>query len=72
MQETLHVHKVEHPSGDDSYEALEAATYNHGGEGRKKASKKSLYKNWALMSSIVVYCVFSLHDMAYREVQSCT
>lgn len=69
LPETLHVHKVEHPSGDDSYEALEAATYSNG-EGRKKASKKSLYTNWALMTSIVVYCVFSLHDMAYTEIFS--
>ncbi|KAJ8438329.1 hypothetical protein Cgig2_013377 [Carnegiea gigantea] len=69
LPETLHVHKVEHPSGDDSYEALEAATCSNG-EGRKKASKKSLYRNWALMSSIVVYCVFSLHDMAYTEIFS--
>ncbi|KAG6423163.1 hypothetical protein SASPL_113551 [Salvia splendens] len=35
-----------------------------------KASKKSLFKNWPLMSSIIVYCTFSLHDMAYSEIFS--
>ncbi|ONK78528.1 uncharacterized protein A4U43_C02F19780 [Asparagus officinalis] len=34
------------------------------------ASKKNLFKNWPLMSSIIVYCVFSLHDMAYTEIFS--
>jgi hypothetical protein len=29
---------------------------------------KSLYKNWPLMSSIIAYCVFTLHDTAYSEV----
>lgn len=31
-------------------------------------NKWSLLKNWPLMSSIIVYCIFSLHDMAYSEV----
>ncbi|KAJ0043737.1 hypothetical protein Pint_18358 [Pistacia integerrima] len=34
------------------------------------ASQKSLLKNWPLMSSIIVYCVFQLHDMAYSEIFS--
>ena len=29
---------------------------------------KSLCKNWPLMSSIIAYCVFTLHDTAYSEV----
>ncbi|GJM88078.1 hypothetical protein PR202_ga04102 [Eleusine coracana subsp. coracana] len=33
-------------------------------------SKKSLFRNWPLMSSIIIYCVFSFHDMAYTEVFS--
>ena len=37
-------------------------------EGREGTSKKSLIKNWPLMSSMTLYCVFSLHDMAYTEV----
>lgn len=31
-------------------------------------SKLSLLKNWPLMSSIFVYCIFQLHDIAYSEV----
>ena len=30
--------------------------------------EKSLYKNRPLMSSILAYCVFTLHDTAYSEV----
>uniref|UniRef100_A0A803LTA8 Major facilitator superfamily (MFS) profile domain-containing protein n=1 Tax=Chenopodium quinoa TaxID=63459 RepID=A0A803LTA8_CHEQI len=30
----------------------------------------SLLKNWPLMSTIIVYCVFQLHDMAYIEIFS--
>ncbi|KAI9387947.1 hypothetical protein POPTR_010G248401v4 [Populus trichocarpa] len=37
---------------------------------RKPPSKESLLKNWPLMSSSIVYCVFSLHDMAYSEIFS--
>lgn len=33
-------------------------------------SKQSLLKNWPLMSAIIVYCVFSLQEMAYIEVLS--
>ncbi|KAK4749851.1 hypothetical protein SAY87_027300 [Trapa incisa] len=32
--------------------------------------RKSLLRNWPLMSSITVYCVFQLHDMAYSEIFS--
>lgn len=35
---------------------------------RSMQSKKSLLKNWSLISTIIVYCVFSLHDTAYSEV----
>ncbi|XP_051143353.1 protein ZINC INDUCED FACILITATOR 1-like isoform X2 [Andrographis paniculata] len=30
----------------------------------------SLLRNWPLMSSVLVYCVFQLHDMAYTEIFS--
>ncbi|XP_031126663.1 protein ZINC INDUCED FACILITATOR-LIKE 1-like [Ipomoea triloba] len=33
-------------------------------------SQKSLFKNWPLMSSIIVYCIFQLHDIAYTEIFS--
>ncbi|CAN0839701.1 Protein ZINC INDUCED FACILITATOR-LIKE 1 [Linum grandiflorum] len=39
-------------------------------ESEKPASETSLLRNWPLMSSIIVYCIFSLHDMAYTEIFS--
>lgn len=75
LQETLHKHNDNDQSSDDSYDALEAASNESNtkditekDEGRESTSKQSLLKNWPLMSSIIVYCVFSLHDMAYSEV----
>ncbi|XP_059653725.1 protein ZINC INDUCED FACILITATOR-LIKE 1-like isoform X2 [Cornus florida] len=74
LPETLHMH---HKSRDNSCEALESACYESNAkeikqdiEGREPISKESLIKNWPLMSSIIVYCVFSLHDMAYTEIFS--
>ncbi|CAN1804372.1 Protein ZINC INDUCED FACILITATOR-LIKE 1 [Linum perenne] len=67
-QETLHVHRDERISTIDSYDALEKAS--DGDESKKPAAERSLLRNWPLMSSIIVYCVFSLHDMAYSEIFS--
>ncbi|KAK9156533.1 hypothetical protein Scep_003107 [Stephania cephalantha] len=39
-------------------------------DGKVLDSKRSLFSNWPLMSSVIVYCVFSLHDMAYTEIFS--
>ncbi|PIA48402.1 hypothetical protein AQUCO_01400777v1 [Aquilegia coerulea] len=76
LPETLH-RNHENNSGDDSYEALEASSNVYttkedlqGNEKSHSASKKSLLKNWPLMSSIIVYCIFSLNDMAYAEIFS--
>ncbi|TYI29464.1 hypothetical protein ES332_A05G318500v1 [Gossypium tomentosum] len=77
LPETLHKHNDNDQSSDDSYDALEAASNESNTkditekeEGRESTSKQSLLKNWPLMSSIIVYCVFSLHDMAYTEIFS--
>ncbi|GAB4855225.1 Protein ZINC INDUCED FACILITATOR-LIKE 1 [Ancistrocladus abbreviatus] len=72
LPETLHNHK-DNSSKDDGFDALEAATFGSSAkeiEGTAPTSKKSLFKNWPLMSSIIVYCIFSLHDMAYTEIFS--
>ncbi|KAJ0047103.1 hypothetical protein Pint_05491 [Pistacia integerrima] len=60
-----------------SYDALESASYESNSKFEKQgerikasSSKKSLMKNLPLMSSIFVYCLFSLHDMAYIEAVS--
>ncbi|KAL8251500.1 hypothetical protein R6Q59_035193 [Mikania micrantha] len=59
LPETLHFHKRE----------LESASEEIPDE-KKDSNVISLLKNWPLMSSIIVYCVFSLHDMAYTEIFS--
>ncbi|CAN0839705.1 Protein ZINC INDUCED FACILITATOR-LIKE 1 [Linum grandiflorum] len=50
---------------------LKLVSVSHDEESSKKpASETSLLRNWPLISSIIVYCIFSLHDMAYNEVFS--
>ncbi|RVX05067.1 putative peptide/nitrate transporter [Vitis vinifera] len=73
LQETLHIHK-ENKEQDELY-AWEVAAYGcdvkeklKKFEGKGPNQQQSLLKNWPLMSSIIVYCVFQLHDMAYAEV----
>ncbi|XVF02077.1 hypothetical protein REPUB_Repub04eG0145100 [Reevesia pubescens] len=36
----------------------------------RQTQKPNLFKNWPLMSTIIVYCVFSLQEMAYFEIFS--
>ncbi|KAK9170611.1 hypothetical protein Syun_002751 [Stephania yunnanensis] len=76
LPETLHTHKGCN-RGSISYENLEASSDSCDlkgkiGEtdGKVLDSKRSLFSNWPLMSSVIVYCVFSLHDMAYTEIFS--
>ncbi|XP_047321723.1 protein ZINC INDUCED FACILITATOR-LIKE 1-like [Impatiens glandulifera] len=72
IPETLHNHST---CDNKSFEALEAMPSSptirntEDMEGVKPKSE-SLFKNWPLMSSIIVYCIFSLHDMAYTEIFS--
>ncbi|KVH92041.1 Major facilitator superfamily [Cynara cardunculus var. scolymus] len=61
LPETLHFHKKDE---------LESATHDAMEKKDEENSLLSLFKNWPLMSSIIVYCVFSLHDMAYSEIFS--
>ncbi|KAH0860863.1 hypothetical protein HID58_089124 [Brassica napus] len=68
IPETLHNHELDNKtSDDDSVEALEAASLETTGmPGNNK--RASLFKNWPLMSSILVYCVLCLHDTVYSEI----
>jgi hypothetical protein len=59
-QETLH----KHTNLEKVVEAAEPSTSQE----HTESPKKSLLKNWPLMSSIITYSVFSLHDTAYSEV----
>lgn len=68
MQETLHNHKSDKMSSDHILsDAMESATQGSDTK-RDVEAKTSILTNWPLMSSIIVYCVFSLQDMAYTEV----
>ncbi|GMN67459.1 hypothetical protein TIFTF001_036521 [Ficus carica] len=65
LPETLHIHTKkdeEHEHGADPKETLQES------EETCSTSQQSLLKNWPLMSAIIVYCVFQLHDMAYAEI----
>nr|CAB3463412.1 unnamed protein product [Digitaria exilis] len=59
--ETLHKHKNIDSEIEMSTESRTPQT-EHG--------EKSLYKNWPLMSAIIAYCIFTLHDTAYSEIIS--
>ncbi|XP_039775778.1 protein ZINC INDUCED FACILITATOR-LIKE 1-like isoform X3 [Panicum virgatum] len=72
MPETLHMHNV-CENENKNFEALEAHLNGYEERFEQTSSfddRKSLFKNWPLMSSIIMYCVFSFHDMAYTEVFS--
>ncbi|CAN4111350.1 unnamed protein product [Withania somnifera] len=66
LPETLHNHDSRIPP-QSSYKALEAASDTKEG---KESTIISLFKNWPLVSSIILYCIFALHDMAYSEIFS--
>ncbi|KAL4203418.1 hypothetical protein AMTRI_Chr01g103880 [Amborella trichopoda] len=73
--ETLHMHHLEREEVFDYSDALETASYGFVTkenmdevEGRSQASQKSLWKNWPLMSNIIIYCIFSLFDISYTEI----
>ncbi|KAK1381255.1 Zinc induced facilitator 1 [Heracleum sosnowskyi] len=74
LPETLHMPEFHKVPRNDSLEKLESAYGSDEKEdmsdNMKTDSSGSLYTNWPLMSSILVYCVFSLHDMAYTEIFS--
>ncbi|XP_019447123.1 PREDICTED: protein ZINC INDUCED FACILITATOR-LIKE 1-like [Lupinus angustifolius] len=68
IPETLHNHNGNRKSIDDA-EALENGN-SGGGKDSKIQKNENLLRNWPLMSAILVYSVFALHDVAYQEVFS--
>ena len=71
LQETLHNHKIDDdaPSPDESCDASKLLSHDpESHKATERNERPSLLKNWPLISSIIVYCIFSLHDMAYTEV----
>ncbi|XP_045800504.1 protein ZINC INDUCED FACILITATOR-LIKE 1-like isoform X2 [Trifolium pratense] len=70
IPETLHNH-----NGCNVDESIDDAVAIENGinevDKEKTVQKnENLFMNWPLMSSIIVYCVFSLHEIAYQEVFS--
>ncbi|XP_027353722.1 protein ZINC INDUCED FACILITATOR-LIKE 1-like isoform X2 [Abrus precatorius] len=66
IPETLHNHGNE--SKDDA-EAIENGS-SKADRDEKIQKNENLLLNWPLMSSVIVYSVFSLHDIAYQEIFS--
>ncbi|KAG6472159.1 hypothetical protein ZIOFF_069616 [Zingiber officinale] len=74
LPETLHNHDPQ-TMADVATEDVETSICSSGLRGhgefeKNDAPSKNLLKNWPLMSSIIVYCIFSLHDTAYSEIFS--
>ncbi|XP_027187008.1 protein ZINC INDUCED FACILITATOR-LIKE 1-like isoform X2 [Cicer arietinum] len=68
IPETLHNHNDSNKSKDD-VEALENET-DKVEKQRTVQHNENLFMNWPLMSSIIAYSIFALHDIAYQEVFS--
>ncbi|PHT27559.1 hypothetical protein CQW23_32845 [Capsicum baccatum] len=76
-RETLHKHNKGNKDQSDPRDVAEGTTNDlhlsesmaHS-ESKIPNSQKSLLKNWPLVSAIIIYCVFQLHDMAYLEIFS--
>ncbi|KAJ1689006.1 hypothetical protein LUZ63_013161 [Rhynchospora breviuscula] len=67
LPETLHTHGI-----DKEVESIEASTESNKKEtmGPSSPKQQNLLKNWPLMSSILLFCIFSLDDMAFTEIFS--
>ncbi|PWZ27535.1 Protein ZINC INDUCED FACILITATOR-LIKE 1 [Zea mays] len=69
--ETLHKHRgLERAAAEMAEGTTAAAAQESTPEPEPEPPKSSLLRNRPLMSSIVSYCVFSLHDTAYVEIFS--
>ncbi|KAF5447295.1 hypothetical protein F2P56_032857 [Juglans regia] len=74
LPETLHMHNERVSERFDPCDVLEVSSNEISEvenitdvDRRVAPSKANLLKNWPLMSTIIVYCVFSLQEMAYTE-----
>ncbi|KAL8125571.1 hypothetical protein AgCh_013017 [Apium graveolens] len=76
LPETLHIHHGNKNEQGDAADGLEGVICKSDVDGvirskqRLPSSEQSLLRNWPLMSSIIVYSVFQLHDTAYAEAFS--
>ncbi|XP_044971601.1 protein ZINC INDUCED FACILITATOR-LIKE 1-like isoform X4 [Hordeum vulgare subsp. vulgare] len=72
LPETLHNHKLDkiEDRANGSFIAHSASSEELIEQQVKSVPTKNLLKNWPLMSSIVLYCIFCFDDMAYTEIVS--
>ncbi|OQU86703.1 hypothetical protein SORBI_3003G131600 [Sorghum bicolor] len=72
LPETLHFHIDEKVEATDEVEAQVGDSTIQVGKAKQSSdrSTKNLLKNWQLMSAIILYCIFCLHDVAYAEAVS--
>ncbi|KAL3731841.1 hypothetical protein ACJRO7_028670 [Eucalyptus globulus] len=74
LPETLHMHhgigELDESRKDAETSSLESGVKCKTEKVKGKAPKKSLIRNWPLMSTIIAYCVFALYDTAYSEIFS--
>ncbi|XP_014757748.1 protein ZINC INDUCED FACILITATOR-LIKE 1 isoform X2 [Brachypodium distachyon] len=72
LPETLHNHKAD-KMGDQTSESSishlsDPEELNE--HGTSATTDQNLFKNWPLMSSIILFCIMSFEDMAYTEIFS--
>lgn len=77
LPESLHNHKGfpkfshEKPGESNGIETKEGKDYVIAvSKEEAQPVKKPLWKNWGMVASISVYCIWGLHDMAYSEIFS--
>ncbi|PVH33762.1 hypothetical protein PAHAL_8G060900 [Panicum hallii] len=71
LPETLHTHKPDKKEDQENQPIIEhlAADSEESVEKNiSSATTKDLFKNWPLMSSIILYCIVCFDDMAYSEI----
>jgi hypothetical protein len=66
---------MHHDDNVEAIDGIEAQVVDSSLDGKPKQSRSgrltstmSLLKNWQLVSPIILYCIFSLYDTAYYEV----
>ncbi|KAF7848446.1 hypothetical protein BT93_L1938 [Corymbia citriodora subsp. variegata] len=74
LPETLHKHhgssELDESRKDMETASLESSSKYNAHKVGGRTPKKSLIRNWPLMSSVILFCIVSLHDMAYTEIFS--
>ncbi|MCO5579188.1 hypothetical protein L7F22_033041 [Adiantum nelumboides] len=62
MPESLHKHSAQSKT-NFSKQGVQSVSLSF-----NETQTKPLSKNWGFISSVMVYCIWSLHDMAYSEI----